>query len=147
MINKCQWNLLTQMDFFSKSKYNNLFLQSQCSKSKPFSKLEFDTENVNKPRMTDRALNWAFCSNVTVPTSTNKYSNTSNFILNILLNGKCSFLWRTASNIQCIQRVFRPHYFFHILLCYSLILKCIKLSPLNLHTIPHNEKADTGLLF
>ena len=45
--------------------------------------------------------------------------------------------------IKCIRKVFRPLHFFHILLHYSLILKCIKsFFPLiNLHTIPHNDKA------
>jgi hypothetical protein len=43
--------------------------------------------------------------------------------------------------LQCIQKVFRPLDFLHILLCYSLILKLIQLfSLLNLHTIPHNDK-------
>ena len=47
--------------------------------------------------------------------------------------------------MQCIQKVFRPLVFFHILLHYIVILKCIKLFfPLmNLHTIPHNDKAKT----
>jgi hypothetical protein len=42
--------------------------------------------------------------------------------------------------LQCIWKEFRPCPLFHILLCYSLILKCIKtFFPLNLPTIPHNE--------
>ena len=43
-----------------------------------------------------------------------------------------------GTHIQCIQKVLRHLNFSHILLHYSLILKCI----INLHTIPHNE---TGL--
>ena len=48
--------------------------------------------------------------------------------------------------MQCIRKVFRPLDFFHIVLLYSLILKCIKLFPphFNLHTIPHNDKERTG---
>ena len=41
---------------------------------------------------------------------------------------------------QSIRRVFRPLDFFHILLLYSLIIKYL----INLHTIPHNDKAKTG---
>ena len=39
---------------------------------------------------------------------------------------------------KCIQEVFRPLYFFHILLCCSLMLKSIKF---NLHSISDNDKA------
>ena len=51
--------------------------------------------------------------------------------------------------IQSILKVFRPLPFFHILLYYSLILKCIQLLfPLiNLHTIPHNDKEKTTKKF
>ena len=43
-------------------------------------------------------------------------------------------------------KVFRPLYFFHILLHYSLILKLIKYICflISLHTIPHNDKAKKG---
>ena len=46
------------------------------------------------------------------------------------------------SQIQCIWKVFIPLHFFHIFVCYSLILIWIKLICfLNiLHTIPHNDK-------
>ena len=46
--------------------------------------------------------------------------------------------------IQCIWKVFRPLDFFHILVCYSLILNLIQLlicSLINLHMIPHNDNA------
>ena len=45
--------------------------------------------------------------------------------------------------IQCIRKVFRPFDFFHIVWRSSLILKLIKsFFPLiNLHIIPHNDKA------
>ena len=47
--------------------------------------------------------------------------------------------------IRCHQKVFIPLDLFHILLGYSLTLKLIKLyfSLINLHTIPHNDKAKT----
>ena len=43
--------------------------------------------------------------------------------------------------------VFRPLDFSHILLSYSLILKLIAENCylFNLHTIPHNDKAKTGI--
>ena len=45
--------------------------------------------------------------------------------------------------IQCIWKVFRPLDFFHILLCYSLILKWMNLffSLINIH-IYHDDKVD-----
>jgi hypothetical protein len=55
------------------------------------------------------------------------------------------------NHIKCIRKVFRSLYFFQMLLCYSLVLKWIKLffSPsfINLHTIPHNDKAIKLLFF
>ena len=45
-------------------------------------------------------------------------------------------------HIQCLQKVFRPLDFSH-LLHYSLILKWIKFL-CNLHRIPHNDKVKTG---
>ena len=42
--------------------------------------------------------------------------------------------------VQCLRKVFRPLDSFHILLHYSLILQLI-LFLINLHTIPHNDKA------
>ena len=56
------------------------------------------------------------------------------------------FILCSSLNLQWILKVFRPLDFFKILLHYSLILKWIKLffSPLvNLHTVPHNDKAKT----
>jgi hypothetical protein len=49
------------------------------------------------------------------------------------------------NHLQYLRKVFRPLDFFHILLVYSLILKWIKscFSLINLHTIPHNDKAKT----
>jgi hypothetical protein len=48
------------------------------------------------------------------------------------------------SHLQGLQKVFTTLDFFHILLCYSLNLKCIKLRCLvtDLHTIPHNVKME-----
>ena len=47
--------------------------------------------------------------------------------------------------VQCIWNLFRPLDFSHILICYSLVPKLIKLFfPLiTLHTMPHNDKAKT----
>ena len=45
--------------------------------------------------------------------------------------------------IECIWKVFRTLDFFHILLRYRLILKCIKYFFINLQTIPHNGKSKT----
>ena len=51
-----------------------------------------------------------------------------------------------SDSIQCLRKVFRPLDFFHIMLRYRLILKLIKLffPHINLHTLPHNDKAKTG---
>jgi hypothetical protein len=60
----------------------------------------------------------------------------------------CLILRSVATmNLQCILKVFRPLPLFHILLLYSLILTCIKYNVflIDLHTIPHDEKAKTGL--
>ena len=49
-------------------------------------------------------------------------------------------------HVQCIRKVFTPLDFFHFLLRYSLILKCIKLFVFlfNLHTISHHDKVKRG---
>ena len=53
-------------------------------------------------------------------------------------------IWIAGGDIQCIRKVFRPLDFFYILLRYSL-LKLITFFPLiDLHTIPHNDKAKFG---
>ena len=50
---------------------------------------------------------------------------------------------KVTNHVQCIQKVFRPLHFFHILLHYSLILKWVFFPLINVHTIPHNDKAKT----
>jgi hypothetical protein len=47
-------------------------------------------------------------------------------------------------HVQCLQKVFTPLDFFHILLCYSLNVKCIKWRCFftGLHTTPHHVKVE-----
>ena len=52
---------------------------------------------------------------------------------------------KDSSDIQCLQKVFTPLDFCHILLCYSLNLKWIKFNffVADLHKITHNDKVKT----
>lgn len=52
-----------------------------------------------------------------------------------------NILW--GENIQCIQKVFTSLHFFHILFYSSLMLKLFFFSLINLHSIPHHDKAKT----
>ena len=45
--------------------------------------------------------------------------------------------------IQCIRKVFRPLHCFHVLLCYSLILKLIQSFFFSSSIYPQNDKAKT----
>ncbi len=61
---------------------------------------------------------------------------------------RCSRNLLFVLHLQCLAKVFIPLQFFHILLCYCLMLNCFKLlfSHINLQSIHRNDKVKNRFL-